>query len=102
MDLGKSQGVSFGRTDETAKETEQKFSEMMNVYLGKNPDSSEALEFLSLAEAAGITHYEVLIAMVGEIKNSKFASEVKTILAEKQSHQQSYIELAKQISIDSR
>jgi hypothetical protein len=75
---------------------------MMNVYLGKNPDSSEALEFLSLAEAAGITHYEVLIAMVGEIKNSKFATEVKTILAEKQSHQQSYIELAKQISIDSR
>lgn len=102
MDLGKSQGVSFGRIGETAKETEQKFSEMMNIYLGKNPDSSEALEFLSLAEAAGITHYEVLIAMAGEIKNSKFATEVKTILAEKQSHQQSYIELAKQISIDSR
>jgi hypothetical protein len=40
--------------------------------------------------------------MVSEIKNSKFATEVKTILAEKQSHQQSYIELAKQISIDSR
>ena len=74
----------------------------MNIYLGKNPDSSEALEFLSLAEAAGITHYKVLIAIAGEIKNDKFATEVRTILTEKQGHQQSCIKLAKQISIDSR
>jgi hypothetical protein len=51
MDLSKSQGSSFGRIDETAKKTDQKFSEIMEIYLGKDPDSSEALEFLCLAEA---------------------------------------------------
>jgi hypothetical protein len=54
MDLSKSQGVSFGRIDEAAKEAEQKTSEIMEIYLGKDPDSSEALEFLCLAEAGGI------------------------------------------------
>ena len=68
MDLSKSQGVSFGRIDETAKETEQKPSEIMEIYLGKDPDSSEALEFLCLAEAGGITNYKVLNAMASEIK----------------------------------
>ena len=68
MDLSKSQGVSLGRIDETAKETEQKPSEIMEIYLGKDPDSSEALEFLCLAEEGGITRYKVLNAMASEIK----------------------------------
>jgi hypothetical protein len=59
MDLSKSQGISFGWIDETAKETEQKTSEIMEIYLGKDPGSSEALESLCLAEAGGISHYEV-------------------------------------------
>jgi hypothetical protein len=102
MDLSKSQGVSLGRIDETAKETEQKTSEIMEIYLGKDPDSSEALEFLCLAEAGGITHYEVLNAMASDIKDEKFSIEVQRILAEKKNHQQIYTELAKQISIGSR
>ena len=40
----------------------------MEIYLGKDPDSSEALEFLCLAEEGGITRYEVLNAMASEIK----------------------------------
>jgi hypothetical protein len=102
MDLSKSQGVSLGRIDETAKETEQKTSEIMEIYLGKDPDSSEALEFLCLAEAGGITHYEVLNAMASDIKDEKFSIDVQRILAEKKNHQQIYTELAKQISIGSR
>jgi rubrerythrin len=102
MDLSKSQGVSLGRIDETAKETEQKTSEIMEIYLGKDSDSSEALEFLCLAEAGGITHYEVLNAMASDIKDEKFSIDVQRILAEKKNHQQIYTELAKQISIGSR
>jgi hypothetical protein len=98
MDLSKSQGVSLGRIDET----EQKTSEIMEIYLGKDPDSSEALEFLCLAEAGGITHYEVLNAMASDIKDEKFSIDVQRILAEKKNHQQIYTELAKQISIGSR
>jgi hypothetical protein len=102
MDLSKSKGASFGRIDEAAKEAEQKTSEIMEIYLGKDPDSSEALEFLCLAEARGITHYEVLNAMASEIKDEKFSIDVQRILAEKKSHQQIYTELAKQIAIGSR
>jgi hypothetical protein len=76
--------------------------EIMEIYLGNDPDSSEALEFLCLAEAGGITHYEILNGMAGEIKNEKFSIDVQRILAEKKSHQQTYTELAKQIAIGSR
>ena len=33
---------------------------MMKTYLGQDPDSSEAIEFLCLAEGGEVTHYEVL------------------------------------------
>ncbi|HEX5979274.1 MAG TPA: hypothetical protein VFY68_18465 [Nitrososphaeraceae archaeon] len=99
--LSGSQGLSNGRVEETAKETEQKTSEIMKTYLGENPDSSEAIEFLCLAEAGGITHYEVLNAMTREIKNGKFATKVKAILAEEKKHLQLCTRLARQIATSS-
>jgi hypothetical protein len=50
----------------------QKASEMMKIYLGENPDSSEAIEFLCLAEGGEVTHYEVLSAMAGKLISSAF------------------------------
>ena len=48
---------------------------MMQTYLGLDPDSSEAIEFLCLAEGGEVTHYEVLVAMSkklnGKMKNSR-------------------------------
>jgi hypothetical protein len=41
---------------------------MMETYLGDEPDSSEAIEFLCLAEAGEVTHYEVLDAMMKKVK----------------------------------
>jgi hypothetical protein len=99
--FSESQGLSNGRVEETAKDTEQKTSEIMKTYLGENPDSSEAIEFLCLAEAGGITHYEVLNAMTREIKNGKFATKVKAILAEEKKHLQLCTRLAKHIAISS-
>jgi hypothetical protein len=40
-----------------AQETEQKATKMMETYLGEDPDSQEALEFLCLAESGEVTHY---------------------------------------------
>jgi hypothetical protein len=68
---------SFRRVEETAKETEQKTSEIMKTYLGENPDISEAIEFLCIAEAGGITHYEVLNAMTREIKMESLLLKLK-------------------------
>ena len=51
---------------QVAQETAQKCSSMMQTYLGKYPDSSEAIEFLCIAEGGEVTHYEVLAAYVQE------------------------------------
>jgi rubrerythrin len=73
----------------------------MKTYLGEDPDSSEAIEFLCLAEGGEITHYEVLNAMTKGVKNKKFRAKVKTILAEEKRHLQLCTRLAKQIGASS-
>jgi hypothetical protein len=88
---------------ESATETEQKASQIMQTYLGNEPDSSEAIEFLCLAEAGEVTHYEVLDAM---IKKSKFiknkqqlATQIRSILGQEKKHLQLCTKLAKQNAI---
>jgi hypothetical protein len=57
------EGLSSENIQNAATETEQKAAQMMKTYLGEHPDSSEAIEFLCLAEGGEITHYEVLSAL---------------------------------------
>jgi hypothetical protein len=74
---------------------------MMKTYLGEDPDSSEAIEFLCLAEGGEVTHYEVLSAMTKGVKSKKFGSKVKAILSEEKRHLQLCTRLAKQAAISS-
>jgi hypothetical protein len=74
---------------------------MMQTYLGLNPDSSEAIEFLCLAEGGEVTHYEVLAAMSkklnGKMKNiRKLSTTVYSILREEKKHLALCTKLAKQ------
>ena len=96
-----SEGLSSENIQTAAQETEQKATEIMKTYLGEDPDSSEAIEFLCLAEGGEVTHYEVLNAMTKGVKNRKFASKVKSILAEEKRHLQLCIRLAKQTATSS-
>jgi hypothetical protein len=96
-----SEGLSSENIENAAQETEQKATEIMKTYLGENPDSSEAIEFLCLAEGGEITHYEVLNAMTKGVKNKKFRAKVKAILAEEKRHLQLCTRLAKQIGASS-
>jgi rubrerythrin len=73
----------------------------MKTYLGEDPDNSEAIEFLCLAEGGEVTHYEVLNAMTKSIKNKKFGTKIKAILAEEKRHLQLCTRLAKQTAISS-
>ena len=57
-----SEGLSSENIHNAATETEQKAAQMMKTYLGEDPDSSEAIEFLCLTEGGEVTHYEVLSA----------------------------------------
>jgi rubrerythrin len=91
-----SEGISSENIQNAATETEQKAAEMMKTYLGEDPDSSEAIEFLCLAEGGEVTHYEVLSALTKGVKNKKLATKVKAILAEEKRHLQLCTRLARQ------
>jgi ferritin-like metal-binding protein YciE len=99
--LSGSEELDSKNIQEVAEETKQKASEMMKIYLGEEPDSSEAIEFLCLAEGGEVTHYGVLNAMAKSVKNRQFTTKVKSILQEEKKHLQMCTRLAKQIAIAS-
>jgi ferritin-like protein len=99
--MSTSQELSSQNIQKTAQETEQKASEIMKTYLGEDPDSSEAIEFLCLAEGGEVSHYEVLSAMTRGIKDRKLATKVKAILAEEKKHLLLCTRLAKQTAMAS-
>ena len=89
------------KIQQVAQETAQKCSSMMQTYLGPDPDSSEAIEFLCLAEGGEVTHYEVLAAIAkklnGKIKNTrKLSTAVNSVLREEKRHLALCTKLAKQ------
>jgi ferritin-like protein len=97
--LSESDGLDSDKIQEMAQETEEKASKMMETYLGEDPDSQEALEFLCLAEGAEVTHYEVLGAMTKGVKNKQFPAKVKSILNQEKKHLLLCIQLAKKNAI---
>ena len=95
QDLTKSDGFDSSLIEEKATETAEKASKIMETYLGENPDTQEALEFLCLAEGAEVTHYEVLTSVAKDIKNKKFGTKVRAILKEEKRHLDLCTKLAK-------
>ena len=73
----------------------------MKTYLGEDPDNSEAIEFLCLAEGGEVSHYEGRNALTKGVKNKKLATKVKAILAEEKRHLQLRTRLAKQTATSS-
>jgi ferritin-like metal-binding protein YciE len=93
-----SEGLDEQSIRQNAEETSQKASQMMQTYLGEDTDTLDALEFLCLAEAGEVTHYEVLDELAKKVKDKKFASEVKSILREEKQHLQLCTQLARKNS----
>jgi rubrerythrin len=100
--LSESEGLDSANIQEVANETEQKVSQMMKIYLGDQPDSSEAIEFLCLAEGGEVTHYEVLSAMAKLVKDRKFSTKVRAILNDEKKHLQLCTRLARQTAVISK
>jgi rubrerythrin len=48
---------------EKARETKQEATEMMSTYLGDDPDALDGFEFLTMAEAGEVGHWEILGAL---------------------------------------
>ena len=95
QDLVESDGFDQDTIDEKAEETAEKASEIMETYLGDEPDTQEALEFLCLAEGGEVTHYEVLNSVSKDVKNKKFGTKVRSILKEEKRHLDLCTKLAK-------
>jgi ferritin-like metal-binding protein YciE len=96
--LAGSEGLDQQSIRQNAEEASQKASQMMQIYLGEDPDTLDALEFLCLAEGGEVTHYEVLGELAKQVKDKKFASEVKSILREEKQHLQLCTQLARENS----
>jgi hypothetical protein len=88
--------IDQDKIEEIAKETEKKATKMMKTYLGEDPDSSEAIEFLAIAEGGEVIHYEVLNAICKNFKVKDLSNTVSSILKEEQKHLQMCIDLAKE------
>jgi len=94
-DLVESEGFDEDTIEEKAEETAEKASKIMETYLGEDPDTQEALEFLCLAEGGEVTHYEVLASVAKDVKNKKFGTKVRSILKEETRHLNLCTKLAK-------
>ena len=94
-DIIESEGFEKETIEEKAEETAEKASKIMEIYLGEEPDTQEALEFLCLAEGGEVTHYEVLASVAKDVKNKKFGTKVRAILKEEKRHLALCTDLAK-------
>jgi hypothetical protein len=94
-DIIESEGFEKETIEEKAEETAEKASKIMEIYLGEEPDTQEALEFLCLAEGGEVTHYEVLTSVAKDVKNKKFGTKVRAILKEEKRHLALCTKLAK-------
>jgi hypothetical protein len=81
-EFAENEGFDVENINSVSEETTQKISKIMETYLGEQPDTQEALEFICLAEGAEGIHYEVLVSVAKEVKNRKFGTQVRKILKE--------------------
>ena len=95
-EIAENEGFDIENINSLSEETAQKASKIMETYIGEEPDTQEALEFLCLAEGAEVTHYEVLASVAKEVKSKKFGTKVRDILKEEQNHLEMCTKLAKQ------
>lgn len=95
-EIAEDEGFDIENINSVSNETAQKASKIMETYLGEEPDTQEALEFLCLAEGAEVTHYEVLASVAKEVKSRKFGTQVRNILKEEHDHLEMCTKLAKQ------
>lgn len=99
--ISESEGLNQDNIRQHAEEASEKASQMMQTYLGEDPDTLDALDFLCLAEGGEVTHYEVLSEVAKELKEKKFATEVRSILKEEKEHLKLCTQLAKENSMRS-
>ena len=78
-----------------ARETKQEATEMMRTYLGEDADGLDGFEFLTMAEAGEVGHWEVL----GVLGDKAGKSDVQELVQWAKPIQQRHFETARQGSL---
>ncbi len=71
---------------EKARETKQEATEMMQTYLGSDADALDGFEFLTMAEAGEVGHWEILGTMNEQAGNSQLDEVIRWATPIQQRH----------------
>jgi hypothetical protein len=71
---------------EKARETKQEATEMMQTYLGSDADGLDGFEFLTMAEAGEVGHWEVLGTMNKQAGNAQLGEVIEWATPIQQRH----------------
>jgi hypothetical protein len=71
---------------EKARETKQEATEMMQTYLGGDADGLDGFEFLTMAEAGEVGHWEILRAMNEQAGNTQLEEVIQWATPIQQRH----------------
>jgi hypothetical protein len=71
---------------EKARETKQEATEMMQTYLGQDADGLDGFEFLTMAEAGEVGHWEILGTMNERAGNAELRSVIEWATPIQQRH----------------
>ena len=71
---------------EKARETKQETTQMMQTYLGDDADGLDGFEFLTMAEAGEVGHWEILGTMNEQARNTELAEVIQWATPIQQRH----------------
>jgi len=71
---------------EKARETKQEATEMMSTYLGDDADGLDGLEFLTMAEAGEVGHWQILGTMNQKAGNSELQDVIEWVTPIQERH----------------
>ncbi|MDP9490955.1 MAG: hypothetical protein M3P42_01935, partial [Actinomycetota bacterium] len=71
---------------EKARETKQEATEMMSTYLGDDADGLDGLEFLTMAEAGEVGHWQILGTMNQKAGNSELQQVIEWVTPIQERH----------------
>src|SRR4051812_984434 len=85
---------------ELARETKSEATDMMKTYLGDEEEALDGFEFLSMAEAGELCHWEIVRTMAGALSLEDVSELAEWAVGVQQEHVQTvrtaYLELARQ------
>ena len=85
---------------EKARETKQEATEMMQTYLGNDADELDGFEFLTMAEAGEVGHWQILGTMNQKARNQELQQLIEWVTPIQERHFQQALQGSLQIAAE--